>query len=69
MPLERVVFMIAGIMILIGALLTAYVDPLWILLPGFVGANMIFAAMTGFCPMVKILRKFGMQSGDAFHRS
>ena len=69
MPLEKIVLMMAGIMVLVGSLLTAYVDPMWVLLTGFVGANMLFAAMTGFCPMFKILRKFGLQNGDAFHRS
>jgi len=69
MPLEKIVLMMAGTMVLIGSVLTAYVDPMWVLLTGFVGANMLFAALTGFCPMVKILRKFGMTSGDAFHRS
>lgn len=69
MPLEKVVLMMAGAMVLIGSLLTVYHDINWVFLTGFVGANMLFAAFTGFCPMVKILRKFGMTNGDAFHRS
>ena len=69
MPLEKIVLMMAGTMVLIGSVLTVYHDPAWVYLTGFVGANMLFAGVTGFCPMVKILRKFGMQSGDAFHRS
>ncbi|MBN2647338.1 MAG: DUF2892 domain-containing protein [Thiotrichales bacterium] len=69
MTVEKIVLMLAGTMVLVGSLLAAYIDPLWLLLTGFVGANLLFAGLTGFCPMVKILRKFGVKSGDAFHRS
>lgn len=66
MSIEKIVMIMAGTMVLLGSLLAAYVDPMWLLLTGFVGANLLFAGVTGFCPMVKILRKFGLQHGCAF---
>ncbi|MBO1923988.1 MULTISPECIES: DUF2892 domain-containing protein [Thiomicrorhabdus] len=69
MSVEKIVLLLAGTMVLAGSILTVYHAPEWVYLTGFVGANLLFAGMTGFCPMVKILRKFGVKSGNAFHRS
>ena len=49
--------MLAGTMILSGAILTAVLSPSWIILPGFVGAGLLFAGLTGFCGMGLILAK------------
>jgi hypothetical protein len=32
----------------------------------FVGANLLQAAFTGFCPLATILKKLGKSSGAAF---
>lgn len=66
MVIEKIVMLMAGTMVLASTLLAAYHHPYWLFLTGFVGANLLFAGMTGFCPMVKILRKFGFQHGCAF---
>lgn len=66
MSIEKIVMIMAGTMVLLSTILAVYVDPAWLYLTGFVGANLLFAGITGFCPMVKILRKFGMQHGCAF---
>jgi hypothetical protein len=68
MNIERIVFLVAGTMVLGSAILSQYHAMEWIYLTGFVGANLIFSAITGFCPMVKILRKFGFKHGNAFTR-
>lgn len=69
MTVEKIILLVAGTMVLLGSVLTAYHHEYWVFLTGFVGANLLFAGLTGFCPMVKILRKFGVKSGDAFTRS
>lgn len=66
MVIEKIVMLMAGTMVLLSTLLAVYHDPVWLYLTGFVGANLLFAGMTGFCPMVKILRKFGVKHGCAF---
>lgn len=66
MVIEKIVMLMAGTMVLASTLLAVYHSPLWLYLTGFVGANLLFAGMTGFCPMVKILRKFGLKHGCAF---
>ncbi len=66
MVIEKVVMLVAGTMVLASTLLSVYHAPEWLYLTGFVGANLMFSAVTGFCPMVKILRKFGFKHGLAF---
>ncbi len=66
MVIEKAVMLVAGTMVLGSTLLSVYHAPEWLYLTGFVGANLIFSGLTGFCPMVKILRKFGLKHGLAF---
>ncbi len=51
---------LAGIFIIIGVFLTIHVHFWWILLPGFVGLNLLQFGFTKFCPMVLILRRLGV---------
>lgn len=66
MNIDRIVLLVAGSMILVSAILSVYHASEWIYLTGFVGANLMFSAITGFCPMVKILEKLGVKHGSAF---
>ncbi|MDX1352229.1 MAG: DUF2892 domain-containing protein [Thiomicrorhabdus sp.] len=66
MSIERIVLLVAGTMVLLSTLLSVYHAPEWLYLTGFVGANLMFSAVTGFCPMVLILRKLGFKHGPAF---
>lgn len=66
MTIEKIVLLMAGTMVLASTLLAVYHSPTWLYLTGFVGANLLFSGITGFCPMVKILRKFGFKHGLAF---
>lgn len=66
MVIEKVVLLAAGTMVLASTFLSVYHNPAWLYFTGFVGANMIFSALTGFCPLVKILRKCGLEHGLAF---
>ena len=36
-----------------------FAQPAWLLLPAFVGANLVQSAFTGFCPPTLLLRKLG----------
>ncbi len=59
MKTETLIRILAGSVVLLGCALTAFVDPRWILLPVFVGINLIQSAFTGFCPPLFILNKLG----------
>lgn len=59
MKTESFVRLLAGSFVLLGTLLAWCVSPAWLLLPGFVGANLIQSAFTGFCPPTLILGKLG----------
>jgi len=66
MNIDRIVFAFAGSMVLIGVVLGYAMSPWWLLLAGFVGANLLQSAFTGFCPLAMILRKVGVKPGCAF---
>lgn len=67
MNIDRLVFAIAGFMILLSLVLSQLHSVWWLLLATFVGLNMLQAAFTGFCPLAKILRSLGKQPGRAFN--
>lgn len=66
MTIDRAVMMFAGFMIILSLALGFYVSPYWYLLTAFVGANLMQASVTGFCPAAMIFRKLGCKSGTAF---
>ena len=66
MNVDRAVMTLAGSMVLLSAALAYWVAPYWLLLTAFVGANMLQAAFTGFCPAALIFRKLGLSAGAAF---
>ena len=63
-PLERVLFALAGTMALLGAALSAFVSPWFLLLVAFVGVNQWLYVMFGACGASIILRRvFHLQPG------
>lgn len=60
--LERVIWLIAGVFSLAGALLGYFVHEYWLLLNVLVGVNLVIFALTGFCTMANILVKCGLKS-------
>jgi hypothetical protein len=66
MTIDRVVMAFAGIVVLASVLLAVYVNINFLWLTGFVGANLLQASFTGFCPLAMILKKMGIQPGKAF---
>lgn len=57
MPLERQVRIVAGLLVLAGAVLAVVVHPWCIGLSGFVGAGLVFAGITDTCPMAMLIAK------------
>lgn len=66
MSVDRLVFALAGTLILISLVLSQLHSPLWLWLTAFVGANMLQASFTGLCPAAWIFRKLGAKPGAAF---
>lgn len=66
MNVDRLVFAFAGLMILISLGLSQIHSIHWLWLTAFVGANMLQAAFTGFCPLARALQAAGKPPGKAF---
>ena len=67
MSIDRIVMAFAGTVILASVALTQYHDPRRMWLTVFVGANILQAGFTRFCPLAMILKKvFGAKPGAAF---
>lgn len=67
MSIDRAVFALAGIMVLVSLLLAHYVSPLWLWFTAFVGLNLFQSAFTGFCPAAIIFKRLGLKAGCAFN--
>ena len=61
MTMERYVRAIAGSFVLISLILYRVHSPYWLFVTAFVGLNLFQSAFTGFCPLVNILKKLGVQ--------
>ena len=55
LPLMRQVQIAAGSLVLLGLILSTFVAQPWILLSWFVGAGLVFAGVSGFCGMARLL--------------
>ena len=64
--IDRLVLTIAGSFILLSVLLSVFHSPYWLFFTAFVGANLLQASFTGFCPLAIMLKKAGVKSGHAF---
>jgi hypothetical protein len=56
-PLERLLFLMAGTMTALSAVLAALVSPWFLLLTGFVAANQLAFVRFGNCPSSWLLRR------------
>lgn len=66
MTIDRLVLRFAGSFILISLLLSVIHSYYWLWFTAFVGANLVQASFTGFCPLAKILKALGFKPGEAF---
>ena len=55
--------LIAGSLVLLSVGLGLTVSPWFFAFTAFVGLNLLQSALTGWCPMMTILRKLGVQDG------
>lgn len=58
-PIElmRQVQIAAGSLVLAGVLLGAVLSPYWLLVSGFAGVGLVFAGVSGFCGMARLLAR------------
>lgn len=68
MNIDRVVMVFAGSMILLSLVLSQLHHGYWLWLTVIVGANLLQAALTGFCPLARLLKKMGLPAGAAFNQ-
>lgn len=68
MTIERSLRLIAGSFILLSLLLGWFLHPGWFFFTGFVALNLIQSAFTNWCPMMSILRRLGVPSGELASR-
>ncbi|TXI55061.1 YgaP family membrane protein [Mycolicibacter arupensis] len=61
-PLERVLHLIAGTIVLTSLTLGQLLDGRWRILTAFVGANLLFDAMVGWCPAKLLLHRLGINT-------
>lgn len=60
MTVERVLRLLAGVMVLLSVALTFYVSRYWMWLTVFIGLNLFQSAFTNWCPAMSILRAIGL---------
>ena len=53
--------LVAGFFIMVSVALGYLVSPWFLLFTAFVGANLFQSALTGWCPMMTILRRNGVR--------
>ena len=66
MNLDRLVFTVAGSFVLLSVMMSVFHSPYWLFFTAFVGANLLQASFTGFCPLAVLLKKVGVKTGLAF---
>jgi hypothetical protein len=59
-PLERVLFALAGTMVLLSVFLAATASPWFLFLAAFVGVNQWLYVALGACPASVVLRRVGV---------
>jgi hypothetical protein len=66
MNTDRIVLALTGLIILASLALATHVHPYWFGLTAFMGANLVQASITGFCPIASLLSMLGVRPGAAF---
>jgi hypothetical protein len=65
MTVEAAIRLIGGLFVLASALAGMFVDVRFLWFTMFVGANLMQSAFTGWCPMMTILKRAGLQEQRA----
>lgn len=64
MTVDRIVHIVAGLMVLVSMALAHFIHPNWMLLGAFVGLNLAQSGLTNFCPLATILKRLGVREGS-----
>ncbi|MBX3703801.1 MAG: DUF2892 domain-containing protein [Steroidobacteraceae bacterium] len=64
--IDQWVFRLAGTFVLASLALSQLHSIHWLWFTAFVGANMLQASFTGFCPLAMVLGRLGVRTGPAF---
>lgn len=59
MKIVELVFVIAGVLIVLSLVLSLYINQLWLIMTILIGLMQFIYGMTGFCPLAILLRKLG----------
>ncbi len=62
MTIERMLFIIAGFIVMLSSALSQLHHIYWLWLTAFIGFMLFQNGFTGFCPMAIILKKLGIAS-------
>ena len=57
---DRIIRRIAGLFVLGSVALGWLVNPAWLFFTAFVGFNLLQSSFTNFCPLERILGRFGL---------
>ncbi len=60
MTVQRALRLIAGLFIMLSVALGHFVNPAWFLFTAFIGLNLFQSAFTQWCPMMTLLKMFGL---------
>ncbi len=60
MRCEMIIRRFAGSFVLASLALGWWVNPAWFLFTAFVGLNLFQSSLTRFCPLQKVLERFGL---------
>ena len=66
MSLERAILLVVGSIVVVTVLLGVYHSLGWLWITGLLGAHLVQASFTGFCPVVRTLKSMGLQSRPSF---
>jgi len=64
MTVDRIVHLVAGLMVLLSIVLAHFYNPAWLWLAVIVGVNLAQSGVTGFCPLAFMLKKSGVREGS-----
>lgn len=64
-PMQRILFLLAGAVTLLGVLLTVTLSRWFLLVPALVGGNQLLMVATGWCPMSLLLTRLGVAGPPA----
>jgi len=62
MTVERIIYMVAGLMVMLTVTLSHFHHEYWLFMTLFIGFNLFQTSFTQWCPLDRILRAVGIQT-------